>query len=309
MLNFYDVIKNSSAYKTVKADYLDGKLSHAYLLLVPDKKFIKEYLRVFSNLILGGETDARISEMVDKGSYPDLKVYPKKDAVLVEDVNALIEESYYKPTENKVKLFVIENAQTMNAPSQNKLLKTLEEPPKNVVILLGATSDYSLLQTVKSRVKKLELPRLSDEELFIALSKDYADKDLEVAISLCDKTLGGAVDILENESVYNAISLAKDVVENMSSSTNVLDYSVKTNNLKMGLKEFLPVLSWAFNETLKKGEKTREYPNGYKTASVINALEKITEVQKRLFFNVNEQMLLEWLYLQILEGRFKWQKL
>ncbi len=309
MLNFYDVIKNSSAYKTVKADYLDGKLSHAYLLLVPDKKFIKEYLRVFSKLILGAEDDARISEMVDKGSYPDLKVYPKKDAVLVEDVNALIEESYYKPTENKVKLFVIENAQTMNAPSQNKLLKTLEEPPKNVVILLGATSDYSLLQTVKSRVKKLELPRLSDEELFIALSKDYADKDLEVAISLCDKTLGGAVDILENESVYNAISLAKDVVENMSSSTNVLDYSVKTNNLKMGLKDFLPVLSWAYSETLKKGEKTGKYPNGYKTASALNALEKITEVQKRLFFNVNEQMLIEWLYLQILEGRFKWQKL
>ena len=256
MLNFYDVIKNSSAYKTVKSDYLDGKLSHAYLLLVPDKKFIKEYLRVFSKLILGAEDDARISEMVDKGSYPDLKVYPKKDAVLVEDVNALIEESYYKPTENKVKLFVIENAQTMNAPSQNKLLKTLEEPPKNVVILLGATSDYSLLQTVKSRVKKLELPRLSDEELFVALSKDYADKDLEVAISLCDKTLGGAVDILENESVYNAISLAKDVVENMKSSTNVLDYSVKTTALKIGLKEFLPVLSWAYSETLKKGEKT-----------------------------------------------------
>ena len=309
MLNFYEVIKNSNAYKTVKADYIGGKLSHAYLLLIPDKKFIKEYLRVFSKLILGAETDDRISSMVDNGSYRDLLVYPKKENVVVDDINSLIEESFYKPTENKVKLFVIENAQTMNPASQNKLLKTLEEPPNNVVILLGATSEYSLLQTVKSRVKKLELPRLSDEELFIALSSEYNGADLSVAISLCDKTLGGAVDIIENEKVGFSTNLAKDIIENMKSSTNVLDYSVKTTALKVGLKEFLPVLSWAYSETLKKGEKTGEYPNGYKTASVINALEKITEAQKRLFFNVNEQMLIEWLYLQILEGRFKWQKL
>ena len=310
MLNFYEVIKNSNAYKTVKTDIKSGKLSHAYLLLIPDKRFIKEYLTVFSKLILGAEEDERIGELVDKNAYQDMCVYPKnKDAVLVEDINSLIEESFYKPTENKVKLFVISSAETMNAPSQNKLLKTLEEPPKNVVILLGATSEFSLLQTIKSRTKKLELPLLSDEELFFALKEDYKDKDLETAISLCDKTLGGAVSILENESVNNSIALAKEIVEKMSSSVQVLDYSVLTTALKTGVKEFLPVLSWAFNEALKKGEKTGEYPNGYKTASIINALEKITETQKRLTFNVSEQSLIEWLYLQILEGRFKWQKL
>lgn len=310
MLNFFEIIKNTNAYKTVKADKEGAKLSHAYLLLVPDKKFLKEYLATFSKLILGADKDQRISEMIDKGSYPDLLVYPKnKEAILVEDVNALIEESFYKPTENEIKLFVMLNAQTMNAPSQNKLLKTLEEPPKNVVILLGATSEFSLLQTVKSRVKKLELPRLTDEELFSALKIDYADKDISVAVSLCDKTLGNAVEILENENVNSAIALAKDVVEKLSSSQMVLDYSIKTSALKIGLNEFLPVLSWAFSQALEMGEKTGEYPNGYKMGSLINALEKITEAQKRLTFNVNLEALLEWLYLQILEGRFKWQKL
>lgn len=310
MLNFYEIIKDSTAYKTVKAEYERGALSHAYLLLIPDKKYIKEYLKVFSKLILGAKDGDRVSSLIDNGAYSDLITYPKnKDAIVVEDIKALIEESYYKPTENKIKLFVIENAQNMNVPAQNKLLKTLEEPPKNVVILLGATSDFSLLQTVKSRVKKLELSPLSEEVLFKALKNDYADKNLNLAISLSDKTLGSVVDILENENISSAIKLANDIIENMQSSTQVLDFSNKTTALKIKLKDFLPVLSWAYSSVLNTGEKTGEYPNGYKTASVICALEKITEVQKRLTFNAGEQALIEWLYLQILEGRFKWQKL
>jgi DNA polymerase-3 subunit delta' len=310
MLNFYQIIKDSTAYKTVKAEYERGTLSHAYFLLIPDKKYIKEYLKVFSKLVLGAKDGDRISSMIDNGAYSDLITYPKnKDTIVVDDIKALIEESYYKPTENKIKLFVIENAQNMNVPAQNKLLKTLEEPPKNVVILLGATSDFSLLQTVKSRVKKLELPPLSEEVLFKALKDDYADKNLSLAISLSDKTLGSTVDILENENVSSAIKLANDIIENMQSSAQVLDFSNKTTALKIKLKDFLPVLSWAYSSALNTGEKTGVYPNGYKTASILNALEKITEVQKRLTFNAGEQALIEWLYLQILEGRFKWQKL
>ena len=59
----------------------------------------------------------------------------------------------------------------MNASAQNKLLKTLEEPPKNVHILLGATSEYPLLATLKSRVKKLEIPPFDNQTIYKALGQ------------------------------------------------------------------------------------------------------------------------------------------
>ena len=49
--------------------------------------------------------------------------------------------------------------------AQNKLLKTLGEAPKNVVILLGATNAYALLPAVRSRVKALEIPPFTAEEM------------------------------------------------------------------------------------------------------------------------------------------------
>ena len=308
MIDFYSLIKDTKAYKTLKAEKEKGALSHAYLFLTPDKTFLSEYLKEFSKVIMGG--DAIVNKKIENDAHPDVKVYPKNHKnVLVEDVKDLIEESFYKPTEGEIKLFVITNAETMNPASQNKLLKTLEEPPKNVVLLLGATSEYALLSTIKSRVKKLEISTLNKDTVIRVLKEEYKTENASLAVSLSDGTLGSAVEYLEKEEIKDLVALVKDMTINMQSSASVLDYSVKITSQKTDVKTFLSVTSWAYSEMLKEGEITGEYPNGYKTGSVINALEKIAEANKRLTFNANATMLVEWLLLQILEGRFKWQKL
>jgi DNA polymerase-3 subunit delta' len=71
-----------------------------------------------------------------------------------EEVNELIEESYLKPIEGDKKIFIVNRAESINHVAQNKLLKTLEEPPKGVHIIMGATNEHALLPTIKSRVKK-----------------------------------------------------------------------------------------------------------------------------------------------------------
>ena len=70
------------------------------------------------------------------------------------DIDELIAQTYIKPIESEKRVFALVNTASMNGPAQNKLLKTLEEPPKNVFILMGIENESAILPTVKSRIKK-----------------------------------------------------------------------------------------------------------------------------------------------------------
>ena len=72
-----------------------------------------------------------------------------KDDFLIEDAKAVIAEAYIAEQQQK---FLILGAKSFNAVSQNALLKILEEPPRNIVFILIASSKSSLLPTIRSRM-------------------------------------------------------------------------------------------------------------------------------------------------------------
>ena len=321
MVNLLRLIENTGAYKTVKSDKAANRLSHAYLILSADKDNLGEYLKLFAKLILGG--DARADRLISEGIHPDVLTFPiNGDAVLKEDVAALIEESFLKPVESDRKLFIINHGESMNASSQNKLLKTLEEPPKNVHILIGATSEYPLLTTVKSRVKKLTVPPFDAETLIDALTDDCPDTErLKEAVSCGDGTVGKALALYGDENLSETVELAVDTYNNMLSSRNVLEYSDKITGKNCGIKEFLSVLELinrdnllylsgaedaVFNKNLLSRIKGAQ---GFTLGAVIYAAGKIAEAERRLAANGNPQAVLERLLFAILEGKHKWRKL
>ncbi len=327
MIDFYTLVKNKEAFKTVKRDKINGNLSHAYLLLMPDEENLDKVLKVLVKLVLCNESEicgkCRACRLIDDNAYSDVLVFPeKKGAVLSSDVNKLIEESYFKPIEAERKIFVVSCAHTMNIQAQNKLLKTLEEPPENVHIFLGATSEFALLPTVKSRVKKLEIASFTNEELINALSSECLDKDRLIKAVRCgDGTVARALALYENEKLNALSALVLDVLENMRTSREVLKYSVKISESSKDLSDFFSVLELFLRDMLLhfSGKKelvvnteilsSQVLNAGYNASSCVYALNKIEEAKERKKFNANSTMLLEWLLFQILEGKHKWQKL
>ena len=101
----------------------------------------------------------------------------------------------------------------------------------------------------------------------------------------------------------------------------MLKYSNKIALSKCDISKFLSVLELLFRDLLAFNEKGEAFVSNkvtfekikdaknFKVGSILNALEKITEAQKRKKFNANSTMLTEWLLFQILEGKYKWQKL
>ena len=165
MINLFPLFRNTACYKTVKSDKENGKLSHAYLLITPDKTFMTEYLKILAQVISCKETEpcevCRACKLIKNGNHPDVYQFPKDGETLkTEDVGLIIEKTFYRPVESDKKIFLLSNGESMSEITQNKLLKTLEEPPENSIIIIGATSEYPLLNTVKSRVLKLEISSL-----------------------------------------------------------------------------------------------------------------------------------------------------
>ncbi len=319
------LVKDTGAYKIIKGDIGANRLNHAYLLITPDGENLLGYLKIFAKLIAcdnGGCGECRTCRLIDENRYPDVTVYPSegKDAVLVEDISSLIEASYVKPLESDKKIFIINHAETMNASAQNKLLKTLEEPPKNVHILLGATNEFTLLSTLKSRVKKLEIPSFGKDKLFSALKEDCPDEaKLFRAIACSDGTVGKTKALYGDENLKEVLDVVAKTIINMQSSSEVLEYSVKIGELN-DLDSFLSALELTLRDMLVGLSDVGSVNNneiysrvktadGYTEGALIYALDKINEAYRRKKLNANAQMLTEWLLFQILEGKYKWRKL
>ncbi len=327
MINLLSLLKDTGAYKTVVGDKRRGTLSHAYLLLTADGDYLDEYLKIFSKAILCKNNEpcgeCRQCKLVEQGAYADLYYYPKDgDSITAEEVTALIEESYIKPIEGDQKVFVISHAERMNLSAQNKLLKTLEEPPKGVHILIGATSEFPLLSTVKSRVKKLEIPAFTKEKLFDALIGEYPDDEkLIKAIACGDGTVGKAVALYSDDKLKSVTDTVIDVIVNMKSSSEVIDYSTKILAVSPDGGEFISVLELVLRDMLliaegqdgltfdKEHKKQLRDAKNFSTGAILYALDSVAESYARKKFNANPTMLVEWLLFKILEGKYKWQKL
>jgi len=100
--------------------------------------------------------------------HPDfdyVALLPKRSFVLIEQVRELIAHLGVKPSRAQVRAAIIDDAETLNLPAQNALLKTLEEPPGHTVIFLVADNPNSLLDTVRSRLRPVHFPTLSVGDL------------------------------------------------------------------------------------------------------------------------------------------------
>lgn len=328
MIDYFSLLAETSAYKIIAEEKKLNKLSHAYLFISADEESIFEYLKIFAKLFACNAQEicgsCRDCLLIEKGIHPDVIFYGKNraDKVLVGDIKDLISQTYVKPLESDKKIFVINNFDLIDEKAQNKLLKTLEEPPFGMYFLLGASADASILQTVKSRVKKIELSCYNDQQLFEALKEDCPDYDkLRQVISAGDGTIGRAVNLYGSECFFESANFVKDLVKNMQSSKDALEFSVKLSNLKCGIEEFISTAEIFFSDMLKyyelgeNGVKVKEWlkdiveAKGFNCGATLYIIDVLEKAKKRLKANANQTMLIDWLLFKILEGKYKWQKL
>ena len=132
-------------------------LSHAHIIAGPDGIGKSIMAKMFAMKILGKTEDI---------NYADIIHYRSEKASLgIDEVRRIIEEVSKKPYEGDRKIIIIHGGDKLTVQAQNAMLKTIEEPPKGVYIILLTESLELLLDTIKSRCQIYKLTPLSKNDM------------------------------------------------------------------------------------------------------------------------------------------------
>ncbi len=147
--------------------------AHAYLLHGPPGTGKRDAARAFAALLLG--TDER---RLAPGSHPDFAlIEPEGEALLVDQVHELGAALRYRPQEAVRRVGLVDEADRLNRDAANAFLKTLEEPPGDVVLILVADDLGRVLPTVRSRCQAVPFPPLPAEAVAARLVAEGADAE------------------------------------------------------------------------------------------------------------------------------------
>ena len=306
------LLQNTRAYQLVEGERAKGELSHAYLLHFPDARNLRTALALFAKLFFNCQdaqtTDAeRIARLIDDEQFSDCLFFPEKDKkFMVEDAERIAEESSLKPVECDEKVFVICNFDDATPAAQNKLLKLLEEPPKGVRFLLGATTIFPVLSTVLSRVKVLEIPAFSTQQVLECLEREYTDEYSASDMELCAAACGGVLGVAQNMLTSGAYkNLVDDAFALAGAKEHQLPLLIKNVGDTKRKKELLSLLRIIWRDALllkaantKQGQKLdknvflqteiqrlTEIANSLSLAALVYAQEAVSKAEREVTFN------------------------
>ena len=121
------------------------------------------------------------------GVHPDVAHVEKavnRTDVLIEQLREMMAQLALKPSRAPMRLAILDDAETLNIPGQNALLKTLEEPPGHAIIFVVSASERALIDTVRSRLRPVRFPPLSPAEVEeIVVAQGKVDKKRAHAIA------------------------------------------------------------------------------------------------------------------------------
>jgi DNA polymerase-3 subunit delta' len=163
-----------------------GQASHAYLFRGPAGTGKRTAARAFAAALLadGSADPAGAADRVMRGCHPDLSwISPSGAAeMLVSDIDEpVVAAAARTPFESRRRVFVIERADTMNEPTANRMLKTLEEPPAYAHLILLTDRPGDLLPTISSRCQDVRFDALPEAALAARLERAGIAADAALA--------------------------------------------------------------------------------------------------------------------------------
>ena len=184
---------------------------HSYLFLGTEGIGKKEIAKAFAKKILCSTKEegctCKSCTCFDSDNHPDLYIIDyENQSIKIDEIRELTEKVIEKPIISEKKVYIINNAETMTKEAQNCLLKTLEEPPEFVVIILVSSNDNLILNTIKSRCMTLKFNNIDKN-----LIKEYIENNLDYdnlsdnLLDYINGSIGKAIKLKDSISKYEEI--------------------------------------------------------------------------------------------------------
>ncbi|MBU3093806.1 DNA polymerase III subunit delta' [Clostridium sp. CF011] len=248
-MNFESIIGHNSIKNQISKSIESDRLSHAHLLVGEDGIGKSIVAKNIGLKVLGKNQDRQYVDLVE------WRIEKNKSTIGVNSIRALIEEINKKPYEGVRKVIIIYNAHKMTVQAQNAFLKTIEEPPKNVIILLLCENLEVILDTIKSRCQIHKLKNLNVDEMKEFLKINYYDLSLEeirVVIAFSDGIPGKAEKFIQDNNFKDIRNITLEILLNLNKvgTEELIKYEKKLSNQKENFEEILTAFLSYIRDTI-----------------------------------------------------------
>ena len=301
-VDYTNIVNSSKSLALLKG----SAKTHAYLVLGADPLLPFLAAKEFAKTLCSGA---------------DTAVLPRGDAARVqtEDINWLVGDCWIKPFDSEKKAYLIDRADTMTEQAQNKLLKTLEEPPESAVFILAASEEAKLLRTVQSRCRKVRCAAPTQSEILNCLignnkidaeRAEFAAAFSAGSLFLCDK-------ILESGRYGDAADAAMRVFRNMRTSKDILAYSAGLMQYKEIAGAVLDFMSYILRDVMavhaggglvfnkRRPDEIAELSASFSLPVCAAVFRRMDLAKKALYYNCAYQNVIDGLLFGMLEIKAK----
>ena len=236
--NFEDVVGQEHITTTLKNQILNDRIAHAYLFCGTRGTGKTSTAKVMAKALnclnpIDGEpcNECEMCKRINDGLAIDVVELDAASNNGIDKIRDIIDDSKYPPQEAKFKVYIMDEVHMLSIGAVNAFLKTLEEPPANVVFILATTDPQKLPITILSRCQRFDFKRIS--------TKNITDRL---------RTVVEAKGVLADDKSLNLIARVSDGA--MRDSLSILDQAIAMGDGSVDYQSLVGMLGLITNEYL-----------------------------------------------------------
>lgn len=301
-MSFENIIGNDKIKQELEENIRNNTVSHSYLFIGQDgigkKLFAKEFAKMELCLDDNNACD-KCSSCIkfNSDNNPDFVIIkPDGNSIKISQIRDMQDNVYKKPIVSNKKVFIIDDSDKMTEEAQNSLLKTLEEPPEYITIILITSNENKLLNTIRSRCLKINFNNITTKEIIDYISREQImSEPSDSLLSMCNGSIGKLIKINQNLLEYNEIEkntndLINGRILNVVKMLNNFEILYKSKDFVLDLLDYMIVIIYEYIN------KNKDYRGKF-----LDLISIIENTKLKLMSNTNYDMCIDDLLLKIWE--------